>query len=327
MRKVLSLLFFTLVFHLVYGQESSLFDELQENVWYLPTEDEQTRLYMTSIGKGDTLITLHGGPGNDFNYLVDAVRGNAGNHTFILFDQRGSLLSPVADSLTNQLSLDMLVDDLETIRKTFKQDKITLFGHSFGTLLAISYYIKYPQHVKGIILTAAMPPYITKEKPFSEKLREIHGRVKQARERPAVTEILKKEGLLNDTLLTARQKSDRFRITGLASFNMHDIANWRKFKGGGVYYNRQVDGAIGATIPDAYDIRPSLNRFPVPIIIIQGDKDYIDPSAGYWSTLLNTYPTVKLKVIKDASHYSWLDDKEEFDKELRHAMESMEQRY
>lgn len=322
MARVYCLLLFTLAFNISYGQVTDLFDQLHENVWYLPTADEQTKLYMTSLGKGDTLITLHGGPGNDFNYLVDAVKGNADNHTFIMFDQRGSLLSPVADSLISQLTLDVLVEDLETIRRSLKQDKITLMGHSFGTLLAISYYIKYPQHVKGIILTATMPPYVTKEKPFLETIKEIQKRVKQAMERPEVTEVLKKEGLLNDTLLTDKQKSDRYKITGLASFNMHNLSNWKKFKGGVVYYNRYVDAAIGATIPENYDIRTALNRFPVPMTIIQGDKDYIDPSANSWSTVLKDYPAIKLKIIKNASHYSWLDDKEEFDKNLNEAIES-----
>jgi len=244
-----------IIFNNSYGQKSEIFDQLQENVWYLPTDDGQAELYMTNIGKGDTIVTLHGGPGNNFNYLVDAVKGNTDNNTFILFDQRGSLLSPVNDSLTSKLTLDILVEDLETIRKSLKQEKITLLGHSFGTLLAISYYIKYPQHVKGIILTATMPPYVTKEKPFGEIIKEIHSRIKEARNRPEVTSTLKEAGLLKDTLLTSKQKSDRFKITGLASFNMYRISNLKQFKGGGVYYTRAVDNAIGTTIPSTYDIR------------------------------------------------------------------------
>src|SRR5690606_25825353 len=95
-----------------------IFDELQENAWYFPTEDGQARLYVTQIGKGDTIITLHGGPGNDFHYLVDAVRNNIHENTFVLFDQRGSLMSPVKDSLVSSLTINKLVDDLETLRQS-----------------------------------------------------------------------------------------------------------------------------------------------------------------------------------------------------------------
>jgi len=321
MKKIFLLSFLVGAFTTVLvGQtKTDIFDQLQENVWYLPTSDARALLYVTSIGAGDTVVTLHGGPGNDFNYLVDALKENSENHTFILFDQRGSLLSPVADSLMADLTLDVIVDDLETLRKSLHQDKMLLFGHSFGSLAVMSYYIKYPEHVKGIILSATMPPYVNENKPFKEILKEIHQRCQVLRNRPEITTELVKAGLMNDSVLTPKQRSDKFKILGLASFNMMNIANWKKFQGGGIYYNPLVDDAIGESIPNAWDIRPSLNRYPVPITIIQGEKDYIDPSACYWSSVLVDYEWVKLRVVKNASHYSWLDDKVKFDESLRYA--------
>lgn len=308
-------------FNVSFGQAlPDIFNQLQENVWYLPTPDGEAEIYMTSIGRGDTIVTLHGGPGNDFNYLVDGVKGNSGQNTFIFFDQRGSLLSPVNDSLISSLTINVLVEDLETIRKALGQDKMVLFGHSFGSLLAMFYYIKYPERVKGIILSATMPPFITEEKPFKEILGPIHQRIKELRNRPEVSIALENAGLLNDSLLTPKKQSDRFKITGNASFNMYNIADWKKFKGGGVYYNSEVDGAIGSSIPETYDITPSLEKFPVPITVIQGDRDYIDPSASHWNEIIIQYEFVKLFTIEYASHNIWLDDKKKFDLYLEEAI-------
>lgn len=300
---------------------SSIFDQLQENVWYLPTDDNMAKLYITSIGRGDTVLTLHGGPGNDFHYLIDAIKENSNHNTFILFDQRGSLLSPVSESDIEKLSLNMLVEDLEILRKSLNKEKIVLLGHSFGTLLALSYYIKYPQHVEGLILSATMPPYINEKRPFEVILKEIQARNKSLRIRSNVEMILKEEGLdgaIED--LTPQERSIRFKITGLASFNMIDLKNWRKFKGGGVYYNRNVDTAIGSTIPATYDIRPILNEHPIPITIIQGNMDYIDPAARYWKDIIQSYDFIHLKVIENASHYSWLDNQDQFNTYLRQAI-------
>lgn len=299
----------------------SVFDQLQENVWYLPTADGMAELYVTSIGRGDTVVTLHGGPGNDFHYLVDAIKGNLNHNTFILFDQRGSLLSPVAHSKVGELTLNLLVEDLETLRKTLKQDQMILFGHSFGSLLALSYYIKYPRHVKGLVLSATMPPCITKKKPFSGILEEIHARLKKLRTRDEVKKILKKEGL-NGPIenLSYQEKSDRFKITGLASFNMMDLENWEEFIGGNIYYNRKVDSAISSSIPANYDIRPALNNHSIPITIIQGDKDYIDPAAQYWSDIIKAYDSIKLTVVNNASHYSWYDNQKQFNNHLHQAL-------
>ncbi len=321
--KLYLLILMTLTYPIILNAQNDfqIFDELQQNIWYLPTDDEQARLYVTQIGKGDTIITLHGGPGNDFHYLVDAVRNNAHKNTFVLFDQRGSLMSPVKDSLISSLSLDLLVDDLETLRKALNQEKVVLLGHSFGSLLAISYYLKYPQNVKGIILTATMPPYVNKVKPFSAVVKDIHSRIKVVRNRPEIQEIIKKEGLENDSLLTAQQKSDKSKIAGNAAINMVNIKNWRKFKGGGVYYNYLIDSAIASSIPETYDIRNVLDKFPVPISIIQGDQDYIDPAGENWKEIKEAYQLVKLFVVKSSSHYIWLDHQLEFDELMRQELD------
>ena len=80
----------------------------------------------------------------------------------MLFDQRESLLSPVTAIHFCSMTIDLPVEDTETLRKASDLDKIVLLGHSFGTLLAMSYYIKYPQQVKGLVLSATMTPYMTK---------------------------------------------------------------------------------------------------------------------------------------------------------------------
>lgn len=124
-------------------------------------------------------------------------------------------------------------------------NKIVLFGHSFGTLLAFAYYPAYPQHVGGLILAASVPPFTTKEKTFNDAIKEARQNLRRLRERPEVKAELQKAGVADEANLTAQQKSVRFKIDGLASFNLYRIKRWREFQGGGVYYNRKVDDAIG----------------------------------------------------------------------------------
>ena len=113
---------------------SDVFDALLQNVWYLQTRDKQAQIYVTSLGQGPMVVVLNGGPGNDFNYAVDAVRGLAGKYRFVFFDQRGSVLSPVPPNAAKNLSIATLVADLDTLRQALHQQKVVLFGHSFGTL-------------------------------------------------------------------------------------------------------------------------------------------------------------------------------------------------
>lgn len=294
------------------------FDTLQDNVWYLPTEDKEADLYVTSLGNGPAVVVLHGGPGNDFNYLIDALRPLAGAYKFILFDQRGSLLSPVAEKDIATLSMDKLVTDLETLRKALGQDKLVIFGHSFGTLLAISYFKAHPDHVAGMVLAASVPPSVDN---FGAYVKDLHKRENALQSRTIVQEAIRSAGLPADAnmSLSPQQKASLFRIHNAALDTIH-VERWAAFQGGGVYYNEKVDDAIGNSLADSYTIVPELGRYPIPVTVIQGDQDYIDPAASTWKPLQKSLPNVSIEVIPSASHYSWIDDPMLFGSDLTKAL-------
>lgn len=300
--------------------DADVFDDLQSNVWYLPTADGQARLYVTSFGHGPTVLVLHGGPGNDFNYLVDALRPLAAHYRFVLFDQRGSLLSPVPDDKISTLTMNDLVSDIDTLRQALGQQKVVLFAHSFGTLLAEFYFQAHPEHVAGLILTGALPP-TTEPAGFVPFIRGMAKREDALRDRAVVTDVKRAAGVLatDNATLTPQQKTILFKIDS-ASFDLYHVERWQQFQGGGVYYNGKVDDAIGNSLPSSYNILPTLKAHPVPVSIIQGDHDYVDPAASLWAANTRGMSNVHIYVIKDASHYSWIDDPTGFTQDLQSAL-------
>ncbi len=301
--------------------EPGVFDELQQNVWHMDTADGKAQLYVTSLGKGPTVVCLHGGPGNDFNYLVQAVEPLRDEYRFVLFDQRGSLLSPVKPEQVKDLSLKVLVDDLETLRQQLGQDKLVLFGHSFGSFLALAYYQAYPQHVAGLVLAGSLPPQYASLKAYLGGMRT---RFAALRNRPAVAEALTAAGVPKDIpadKLNSQQRSTRFRIEGLASFNLYHVDRWHQLEGGGVYYDSAVDDVVGDSFPDRFSILVTLKAHPVPITVVQGDSDYTDPGASAWQAEQASFPEIQVRVVPQASHYSWVDDAEAFDRGLTVGLE------
>jgi len=116
-----------------------------------------TEIYVKSLGKGSPIIVLHGGPGLNHTYFLPQLADLAKSHRLIFFDQRASGKSS-ADLDSTQMTLDAMVDDIDAIRKHFKYEKVNLFAHSFGGLLAMKYAIKYPSHVRRVILVSSIAP-------------------------------------------------------------------------------------------------------------------------------------------------------------------------
>lgn len=297
---------------------ADVFDTLHDNVWYLRTSDKAASLYVTEIGKGPTVVVLHGGAGGDFNYLVDPIRPFIGRNHFVLFDQRGSALSPVADDKTSQITMNILVDDLEQLRVALGEPKMWLFGHSFGTLLALNYYKKYPEHVAGLILSGTFPPDTPIDGNLDSLVKQMRVRSKALMARPRVARLLEKEGVSGDPKkLSPKQLSIRNRIVAFADFDLVHVERWRQLQGGGVFYNAAVDNAVGASLPDTYDFRSVMKDHPVPISVIQGDQDYVDPSASAWAGT-----TARVQVVAQASHYAWIDKPAAFTAALGRALQA-----
>ena len=97
-----------------------------------------------------TIVYLHGGPGDNcenFNYAAHQL---AEKINVLMFDQRGVLRSDRVGE-DEKLTVNMLVDDCESVRKALHIPKIILLGHSYGGLIALLYARRYPESTEGII--------------------------------------------------------------------------------------------------------------------------------------------------------------------------------
>ena len=112
----------------------------------------QHEIYYEQCGNrlGLPILFLHGGPGAGsapaHRRLFDPKR-----FRLVLFDQRGCGQSRPNASLDDN-STDLLIDDIDALRKSLNIDKFILFGGSWGSTLALAYSIAYPENVSGLIL-------------------------------------------------------------------------------------------------------------------------------------------------------------------------------
>ncbi|MBD3420089.1 MAG: alpha/beta fold hydrolase [Chitinivibrionales bacterium] len=110
---------------------------------------------------GDTanpaVIALHGGPGNDYRYLLP-LKPLADSFFMVFYDQRSAGLSARVEP--ESLSLDLYYQDLKAIIEHFSPDRpARLVGHSWGGMLAAAFISRYPEMVSHAVL--AEPGFLT----------------------------------------------------------------------------------------------------------------------------------------------------------------------
>ena len=115
------------------------------------------KLWVVTVGKGDPLFIIPGGPGgNHLGYRrFDSL---AAQNMIVYFDGFGRGKSDTARE-AKEYSLERDIEDLEGLREGLGFDQINVLGHSYGGLVAQGYALKYPQHVKHLVLANTFHSY------------------------------------------------------------------------------------------------------------------------------------------------------------------------
>lgn len=325
--------------------------------WYMRTQGaDGSRMahYIVEYGvdakPGNTVVVLHGGWGAEHSYLLPAVRPLADTYRFVLYDQRGSLRTPVTPP--TKITYRSLVDDLEQLRLRLGLEKLILLAHSMGNHLAYGYLRAHPDRVAGLILVGAVtpaafgnerPPFLDDVWPdFAETDAVANAERLKTWERDwqrRFGQIAVAEGLLpadwttrhafeSDRELarryswTDRDRTMAWRIT-FTAVNTYSGRNWRHMPGGMVYYNEEVAGALlndpeyGKAIKEFW---PALKEFRGPVRVIIGTHDYVDLGPTFWPKLVTKIPNARLDTIRNAGHSIWMDEPEQFTRALRSAL-------
>lgn len=111
------------------------------------------RLSCRVSGDGDRiLLGLHGGPGGDGCAYLDELHLLAGpGRTVVTFDQLGTGASE-APAEPYAWSVERAVADVEAVRAHFGAERVDVYGHSWGGMLALQYSLDLPERVRRLVL-------------------------------------------------------------------------------------------------------------------------------------------------------------------------------
>lgn len=103
------------------------------------------------------VITLHGGPGTPVPFSVGC-RGLfpafTDNFIMVYWDQLGCGINDyiIADKFTIESYIEMTVDLIKEVKKLFPQNKLLLFGMSWGSLLSLHAMNRVPELLDGAVV-------------------------------------------------------------------------------------------------------------------------------------------------------------------------------
>jgi proline iminopeptidase len=264
---------------------------------------ENAKLYYTIVGTGEPIVIVHGGPGLDHTYLLPQMNALAGNNELVYYDQRASGQSSGTVD-TASITPDQFVEDLEGLRKGLGIEKMNLLGHSWGGLLSMEYAIKYPQHMKSLVLVSSMGATSDCMDPF------VKTRIERTTHEDSVSlaalqtspgfsardpeTMSKYMRILFKTYFFDRRFADSLRMR----FNQNTASNLFP-----------IFGLMGKYFAK-YDLYEQLAGIQCPTLIIQGDYDPFPAEFG--RKIAQHIKNSRFLLIEHCGHFPYIERPQEF---------------
>lgn len=268
------------------------------------------KLWTVSFGKGDPLFFIAGGPGGS-HYGLRSFDSLSTTNTLVYYDALGRGKSDTAKDV-REYSLERDIEDLEGLRKAMGFQSINVLGHSYGGLVAQGYAIKYPQHVKHLILANTFHSFVMWQENDDNSNHEI---------RTNYPEVW-------DTLMKIRERgaisSDPIHqeIYGKVPYGFLYAYNPNNFKPRGrkpypnpfnpkVYYQmvgKDGDFIVGSDIGN-FDFRTQLKSLTMPILIVAGRYDRV--AVPWMQVKYKTYcPQAQFVMFENSGHNPQVEEPE-----------------
>jgi proline iminopeptidase len=265
-------------------------------------------LYYRSLGTGNAVILLSGGPGDYCDYLLPVASEVAKHSRAILLEQRGTgrSLPPQIDKDTISLALSLA--DIESLREHLGIKSWTVIGHSAGGVLAMRYAAAYPERIRTLVLLDSAPvafEYLT---------------------------------AFEDNMAARMSLADRERLKTLAQSNdPQSRVEMVRLQTEGLFFDRNVGEQLAGELSNAwhadvgrllgpemtapgYDLRPLLKNFDRPVLILHGRQDPMDSWMAYQTSVAFIHS--QLRFINAAGHFPWFDRSKEFNTILNEFLQS-----
>lgn len=260
-----------------------------------------------SKASGLPLVCLHGGPGGHSRFMTDLFQLADERQVFI-YDQVGGGRSSVTGK--RQWTVPTFIKELDILTKAWGINHFHLFGGSWGTTLALEYYLRHPQKVASLLFQSPMFSASDWQKDADRLVSRLPARerkvIQYCHEIGATDAKVYKEAM---KLYYSRHVCRNARRAKLSSTvkNPHGNAVYEYMWGASEF------SATG-TLKN-YDRTSDLGRIEVPTLLVAGQYDEATPATAKRYTA--KISDARFVEIKNASHAILAEKPKQLIKTLR----------
>lgn len=244
-------------------------------------------------GDQPTVVFLHywGGSHRTWTPVIDKLGPRIGS---IAYDHRGWGES---NTVPGPFGLDQLADDAQRVIDTLGTASYVLVGHSMGAKVVQLLAGRRPQGLSGAILVAPAPP---RPAPVTAAQQDGLAHAYDTAESviEAIDLMLTKRGLTPELQRQVIQDSLRGSAEARAAWPRHGLVA---------------------------DIRPAAEAIDVPVLVLAGEDDRVDPPAALATHLMPHIPGATMMVLPNTGHLSPLEIPNQIAGHIAHFVSQVQQ--
>ncbi len=259
-----------------------------------------------SLGDSDqALVLIHGGPGAASETLQGPHERYAEmGYRVITWDQLGCGNSdePDDDSLW---TIERFTDEVKAVTDHFGLKKIHMMGRSWGGILAIEYTLKYPEHLKTLILGNTSADGEIMQRGFERFKMNLGNQTYQMMSKREANGT--KDNPEYKAAITLLMRRHLCRLEEWPVELTNSVSNAGK-KAMDLIFGENLFHCTGAI--RSYSRLSELHNIKVPTLIMTGEHDYVSIDCAI--AMKAKIQQAELHVLKGCSHAPYYEDPEQY---------------
>ena len=258
-----------------------------------------------TFGEGFPVLIINGGPGMNSKGFESLAKLLAENNKTIIYDQRGTGESVLKDMNTSNMTMELMVEDIESLREHLGYKSWIVFGQSFGGMLAYAYAAKYPERVKAMVQSHSGGMSLRNVGSFS-----VSNRLTSSENDSLAHYSALMQRSSNNPELEKKRALYMAKAYVVGSRHENTIAERL------LQVNHEINSLIWADMrANNFDKTSEMKNFEKNVLIMHGLQDVVPVDIA--ERAHGILPNSRLITMENCGHYGWLDRPEVYLKEVK----------